>query len=365
MDGTMKIALRQFHRFHAGRFSSGDFLLEDGVVRPAGRAEGADAACEGGYLLPPLLDSHIHGGWGVEFETEESFFFLEEKLQQVGIAQAIPTLMNSQWRRIEAIAAAFRRYRGKSTRRAFPFLRIESPFISGKMKGYQHENDIFPIGDDHLATLQRLRDCLRLLTFAPEIPGADRLIAAARANGVFLSMGHSNASYRDFAAAHAAGVRHITHYGNRSGFFHHREIGLPGAGMMHDDVFLEIIGDGAHTAPEFVELLWKIKPLATLALISDAAPPAFQSDAALQRVGFSRDNGFIRHRDGTVAGGETTILAQIGRFHRRGVIPLAHLVEMTSRNPRRFLGLRPRPGQVTVVDGDFRFLALARSAPPA
>lgn len=159
----MRILFRGFQEFLGKRARVGDFLFQAGRLQPlapAGRLKNSDAdrLLEGpGFILPPPVDTHIHGGWGREFVDEESFAFLEKKLSEAGLGAALPTYMNHHWYRIEEIVQRYRRYKKESGSRFFPFLRMESPFISQPMRGYQSETSIFPFVHSQRERLKRVR----------------------------------------------------------------------------------------------------------------------------------------------------------------------------------------------------------------
>ena len=114
-----------------------------------------------------------------------------------------------------------------------------------------------------IAVFDRLYDAaqgyVRLITLAPELPGAPELAAHATARGVRVSVGHSNATAAETRAAIAAGARSATHTFNAMRPLDHREPGILGTVLTDDSLFAELICDGIHSAPEMTRLWWRAK----------------------------------------------------------------------------------------------------------
>ena len=337
----------------------GDFLFRQGggFQQAPARANDRDAdrVFEGpGIIVPPFFDTHLHGGWGREFLTADDFAFLEKKLKSHGIGRAIPTYLNVHWENLAGIASQFRRYRRESGSGFFPFLRCESPFINPEMRGYQSADAVYPATRREIAKLPSLSRELKMITIAPEMPGSQRLIRAALASGIMVSLGHSRARFAEFVRFRDLGIRHFTHFAIRLSPLHHRELGMVGAGLFFKDTFLEIIGDGGHTADEFVELVFRWRHGRDLALVSDTHPMAGLGGEALSRHGLIREGKVLKTGSGLIAGGETLLPEQIRRLSRNTAIPLAQLLAAASVNPYRFFGIRPGRGSFLALDANLR-----------
>lgn len=286
------------------------------------------------FIIPPLADPHLHGGWGLSFQQGE-FAPLEERLKRIGVLLAIPTLYNDRLEHVREIAQAFSAYRARVKDSIFPYLRIEGPFISSAKKGAQDKNFILPAEPALVGEFLSISE-IKMFTFAPEVPGSPDLVARALAQGKIPSIGHSQAVYDDFARVYRLGVRHMTHYPNALSNLHHREIGLVGAGLLHDDLQLEVIGDGVHTSYEFLELLRKLKGDG-FALTSDLIPPALAEDKDEFQAEFIIEGRKITTRTGVLAGGATPVPEQVVGLRQRGWPPET-LVRLACENTRRFFG---------------------------
>ncbi|MCJ7681392.1 MAG: amidohydrolase family protein, partial [Candidatus Aminicenantes bacterium] len=181
---------------------------------------------------------------------------------------------------------------------------------------------------------------IRVFTFAPEIEGAGILVEEALPADKIPSIGHSNALYRDVLPFLEKGVRHMTHFPNAMRGLYHREIGLLGAGLLENDLDLEMIADGIHTAPEFIRLVHRIKG-PHFSITSDMIPPACSSDGALDKSGLRLVNGALVDRQGTIAGGSMPVPEQAGLLLKLG-FSVEDIVRIACLNGRRFFGL-PSP----------------------
>ncbi len=271
------------------------------------------------FLIPPLFDTHIHGGWDIDVMGDPTRFReLEAKLISSGIFFAIPTLMNHELERIKEIADEFLRYRRENPETIFPFLRIEGPFISYEKSGAQSRKHILEINRKNLDKFLSLYPAIKLFTFAPELENSDVLVKEALKIGMIPSVGHSNGRFRDFSRVYKLGVRHFTHFGNAMRGIHQREIGVLGAGFYYDDVYIEFIGDLIHLSKQFIELLLKSKNKDYLFLISDMIPPAKGKMSSYGGNRIVRRDNILITQDGAIAGGSVSVGEQIKRLVKSG-----------------------------------------------
>ncbi len=127
---------------------------------------------------------------------------------------------------------------------------------------------------------------VRLMTLAPELPGAVELTAHATARGVRVSVGHSNATAAETRAAIEAGATSATHTFNAMRALNQREPGILGVVLTTDSVFAELICDGIHTSPEMVRLWYRAKGPERAILVTDAMSAAGMPDGEYQLGGF-------------------------------------------------------------------------------
>ena len=212
-------------------------------------------------------------------------------------------------------------------------LHLEGPWISAAAAGAQPPGAIRAFDAAEFdALLARTGGWLRMVTLAPEAPGAQALLAALARAGVRAALGHSHASAADAEAAIGAGASHITHLFNAMGALHHRAPGLAGVALTDPRVSCDLICDGVHVHPALVRLATRAKG-EQLALITDRVEPpltmthpAHKNDAHANgadkndaRAAFgpvSEREGALRLADGRLAGSALTLDRARPQRHR-------------------------------------------------
>jgi N-acetylglucosamine-6-phosphate deacetylase len=148
---------------------------------------------------------------------------------------------------------------------------LEGPFLNPARSGAL---DAASFLDAQERTFRRLVDgfdrIVRTITIAPELAGAERLIGTIAKTGIAVNMGHSDATYAEAEAGFRAGARGITHLFNAMRPFHHREAGIVGFGLINRDVYVEMIGDLAHTSAETIEMAFRLKAPERILFVSDS-----------------------------------------------------------------------------------------------
>ena len=148
---------------------------------------------------------------------------------------------------------------------------LEGPFLNPLMAGALDPGSFIPPGEGAFRELtEGCEDVVRIVTIAPEMDGAVRLIRQMADAGIKVNMGHSNATYAEAEAGFRAGARGITHLFNAMRGFHHREPGIAGFGLLNKDVYVEFIGDLVHLHPKSVELILRLKDAGKVVLVSDS-----------------------------------------------------------------------------------------------
>ena len=205
-----------------------------------------------GVLIPGFIDIHIHGAYGVDFmtATKEQMAFLCTKLDEDGYEGFLPTTVTASAEHIKLALSNL-----PSSPMILGF-HLEGPFISEEFPGAQPQEFILDPEDAGPEWEEILSDRrLKVVTLAPELPGAIELITRLVKHKVIVSMGHTNATYDESALAHEAGLRHSTHTFNAMRGLHHREAGALGAAMTLTPFNAELIYDRVHVSPEAAMLL--------------------------------------------------------------------------------------------------------------
>jgi N-acetylglucosamine-6-phosphate deacetylase len=187
------------------------------------------------------------------------------------------------------------------------------------------------------------------MTIAPELPGANELIAHATGRGVRISVGHSNATAAETRGAIAAGAVSATHTFNAMRPLDHREPGILGTVLTTDSLFAELICDGIHTAPELVKLWWKAKGPERAILVTDAMSAAGMPDGEYHLGGFAVQvaNGRAT-ANGVLAGSVLTLDRALANFVAFTGAPLEQALRLLTANPASMTGLGDLAGSLAV-----------------
>jgi N-acetylglucosamine-6-phosphate deacetylase len=195
---------------------------------------------------------------------------------------------------------------------------------------------------------------VRILTIAPELPGAMDLIGAAVAAKVTVALGHTDANYEQARAAIQAGARHAVHIYNAMRPFTHRDPGIVGAILTDPDVTAEVIADGVHVAGPAIQVLLGTKGFDTVLLVSDGIAATGMRDGNYRLGNFevSVRGGICRNAEGKLAGSTLTLDHALRNIVDLGV-PLRDAVRMATVLPARRLGVAGKKGIIAVgADAD-------------
>jgi N-acetylglucosamine-6-phosphate deacetylase len=225
--------------------------------------------------LPGMIDLHVHGGFGRDMMegTPDAIRAIAHRLASYGVTAFLVTPLTAPWSAIRQCIEAARevRWNGSGGARVLG-CHLEGPFINPKRAGAQPPEHIRPPSLHELKdALGTLINELRIVTLAPELDGAREVIEFLTQEGVIVSIGHSDATYEQTVQAIEWGARHATHTFNAMRPFQHRDPGLAGAVMLHDELTAEIIWDNVHTHPATAQLLIKAKGATRVVCVSDGA----------------------------------------------------------------------------------------------
>lgn len=329
----------------------------------AGEAEIIDL--EGAYLFPGFVDIHIHGllGCDVMDASLSSLRRMQRALPSFGVTRFLPTTMTMEERRIRTALDTIREAMRKpspSQGAGILGVHLEGPFLSPKYKGAQ---DGRFLQKPNQRLIDDYRDILRLITLAVEEDEDFRFI---RKNAsIPLSIGHSGADFETALAAYDLGVRHCTHLFNGMSPLHHRHPGVVGAcfARKYDT---ELIADGIHIHPGFLETLLRIIGKDRAILISDSMSacglPEGEYRLGGQKV-ILKENA-PRLEDGSLAGSVLTMADAVRNIRRFTSLPLTDIIDMASLHPARSIGAENLFGSIregkmadlTSADADLHIL---------
>jgi N-acetylglucosamine-6-phosphate deacetylase len=285
-------------------------------------------------VAPGFIDVHIHGAAGYDV-MDGRLDELASALVRFGTTAFVPTLMTGPLADLERVLAVAPPPGGA----AVLGFHLEGPALSARRAGAQPRDWL---ADPGVLPGLVAQGPVVLVTLAPELPGALRVIEELRSRGVHVNLGHSDASFEEARLGFAAGADGVTHLFNGMPPWHHREPGVVGAALDRPDVFLEVIADGVHVHPAMVRAVAALAP-DRLVGVTDATMAA-GLEAGTFRLGAQRitvAGGAARLPDGTLAG---SILTQDAAFRHLVAmgLPTERALALLSEVPARRLGLADR-----------------------
>lgn len=310
---------------------------------------------EGNACVPGMIDVHIHGtaGGDVMDASDESLQRMAAKLPEEGTTSFLATTMTQKPEQIEqALSHTAKFMQNQQPGQAeIVGIHLEGPFIAASKAGAQPLQYIMEPDIDLFDKWQQLAGgSIRLVTLAPEESSGIDFIRHLHKQGVIASLGHSNAVKSEVDQAVAAGATHVTHLFNGMRGMHHREPGLAGAALLRDELTVELIVDGIHVHPEMVRLSYKQKPLERIVLITDSLRAKCLRNGTYDLGGqeVTVRGNTARLDDGTLAGSMLRMNQAAQHMMSFTGCSMQEIVQMTSANPAKALGLYNRKGSIRV-----------------
>ncbi len=213
---------------------------------------------------------------------------------------------------------------------------LEGPFLNPSRCGALNPLSFLNPDIDALKKLtEGFEDMIKIITIAPELDGATKLIKAAADMGIIVSMGHSDATYREAQAGFHAGATGITHIFNAMRGFHHREPGIAGFGLTNPHIYIEMIADPYHLHKETINLIFRTKNPEKIIIISDSVKDTPENRNPKPEI----ESQGIRDAQGTLRGGSMTVVESSRRLVDMGYDENT-IKNCISKNPEIYLNGR-------------------------
>jgi len=312
------------------------------------------------YILPGFVDLHVHGGGGADcMEGEAAVRQMARFHARHGTTALLATTVTASLPELEAALrgiAAVVQQPGPEEARVLG-VHLEGPFINPEKLGAQPPYTLEP----DLKTMRHLLSLapIRVVTLAPELPGALELIAFLQAQGVRVQQGHTLATYAESKAGFEAGAQGFTHFFNAMTPLNHREPGVVGLGLERAE-WAEVIPDGLHVHPAAVRTVWKTIPhtYAVTDAVAAAGMPEGAYSLGRHKV-FKRGEG-VYLADGTLAGSALTMDQAAQNLQRWGYNVL-EVMRLTSGHAANYVGIPHgleigRPADLVLLDEQMQLL---------
>jgi N-acetylglucosamine-6-phosphate deacetylase len=303
----------------------------------------------GSYVAPGFIDLQLNGAFGDDFTVApETIWRVAAGLPQWGVTSFLPTIITSPLAQVGKAQEVLAGGPPSGWRGSIPLgLHCEGPFLNPQKKGAHNPNHLRLPSTEAVANWSPEQH-VRLVTLAPELPGALEVIEVLAARGVLVSSGHSMATYTQAQAAFAAGARYGTHLFNAMPTLEHREPGLPGALLTTPEQTAGIIPDGVHTHPAIVALAWCMKGPQRLNVVTDAMAalgmPPGRYMLGDQEVTVTEEEA--RLPSGTLAGSVLSMDEALRKLIRYTGCSLAEALATITSTPADLLGLGQERGRV-------------------
>ncbi len=319
--------------------------IENGRIVAVDAVEDPHGEPTDGWLVPGFVDTHVHGGGGFDYATEDPQAALGARAfhARQGTTTSFASLVTAP---VDVLCRQLDTLAGLTEHGVFAGIHLEGPFLSPAQRG---AHDPTRLIEPDPVTVARLidagRGALRVVTLAPELPDAMAAIADFRASGVRVAVGHTDADLLTVQAAIESGADVATHLFNAMRSLHHREPG-PVTALLNDRrVFVELIADGIHLHPEILGLATRAATTERVLLVTDAMVAAGMPDGRFGLGGLSVEvsDGVARlveesGEPGSIAG-STLTMAGAFRMMTEIVGDLPAVAAMASTNPAHAYGL--------------------------
>ncbi|MBC7222829.1 MAG: N-acetylglucosamine-6-phosphate deacetylase [Anaerolineae bacterium] len=324
---------------------------------------------EAGHLwaAPGFVELQINGAYGCDFTQDPDCIpALARRLPAFGVAAFLPTIVSSPPEVVRHAVDVVRRLPERAPGARVLGLHLEGPFLNPHQAGAHNPRHLRPPSLEFLAALEPLEP-VRLVTLAPELPGADEVIGELRRRGIVVAAGHTMATYDEALHALDLGVAFGTHVFNVMRPLHHREPGIVGAFLTDPRPAVGLIPDGLHVHPAVVRLIWCLKGPQGVCAVTDAMA-ALGMPPGRYRLGDVEvlvDETSARVPSGLLAGSILHMDQGVRNLRTFTGCTVAEALQAVTLNPARLLGMDDHLGRIApgclaslvLLDRDLRVLA--------
>ncbi|WP_338969762.1 N-acetylglucosamine-6-phosphate deacetylase [Spiroplasma endosymbiont of Labia minor] len=309
----------------------------------------------GNILMPGFIDVHMHGGYGIEFETAtiDGYNHVAENIVKEGVVRFCQGPVTAT---IDDLVKYFKVYAnyldnhnvGKKARHIGAHM--EGPFINEKFNGAHNINLLHkPNVDEMKKIINAANGHIAYVTYAPELQNGEftKLLIE---NNINPSIGHSNATFKEVEKELQNGAKHMTHLHNAMSPYHHRNPGMVNAGLFFDEIMTELITDGIHNDIDVIREVYKIKTADHMMIITDSMKAKGEPDGDyyLGPLPVTKKGLKITLADGTLAASGDTYNYNVSCFAKATKAPLTDIAKVSSLNAAKELRIFDKTGSIEV-----------------
>lgn len=335
-------------------FEQSDIEVQNELIAQIGKTSSeADIDATECYVIPGFVDTHMHAANGkmfLDFEDDSADIICEFEAGK-GTTTLVPALSAAPTEKmVKAIHHLNKVIENpKDGKAAIRGIHLEGPFFAEKFKGaHLPENIRYPSVEEYKILKEACGENFKILTMAPELPGAEDVIPLAVADGVCVSAGHTDATGQQMKHAFSLGVSQGTHTFNAMRGINHRDPGAAGALLTDENIVCELICDFVHISPDIIKMVYKLKGKDKINLITDSEVGAGMPDGSYEVNGrtLTVKDSVTRTEDGTIAGGSSCLIDCVKNIVSLGV-PLQEACQMATKNPAKAAGIYDVCGSIT------------------
>ena len=341
----------------AGWLENGSVIVDGNKIAAVSNnelhVEGAEIIdAKGSYVVPGGIEMHVHGGGGRDFMEgeEEAFRVAVNAHMHYGTTSIFPTLSSSTVPMIEKACETCDKLMAEENSPILG-LHLEGPYFNKKQAGAQIPEWIkAPVAEEYNYLMDKYK-CLKRWDEAPELEGSIDFIKSCKEHGVLPSIGHTRAKYSDVVAANAAGMTHATHFYNAMPVVYKnrefKEVGTVESIFEQENMTVECIADGIHVPAPMLKMIYQVKGVERMALVTDALAGAASDQTTAFDPRVIYEDGVCKLADRSALAGS---IATMDRLVRTCVqmanIPMADACRMISETPAKIMGVYDRKGSL-------------------
>lgn len=311
------------------------------------------------FISPGLVDIHTHGALHHSFNepTEESYRAITTTQAAHGVTSILATITTAPLADLVNCLEFSRNWMEEDQLGSRVIgVHLEGPYFSKVQRGAQDPKCLRTPNDGSLNTLLGYKDVLKIVSYAPELPGALDMTARLANLGIVPAAGHSSATDEDVLAAMQVGLRHIIHiWSGQSTMIRKGPWRIPGlleSSLVFEGLTVEMIADNKHLPPVLMKLAYKCLGADRLCVISDAVSGAGLPDGTEFSMGnmtYVVKDGVGMMLDLTGFAGSTSFVNQMVKILMEVIcVPLVEAVRMASLTPARVIGIDDNKGSITI-----------------
>jgi len=369
---------------------NGSIVISEGKIYELGKSVDVKIPddCElidvsGRIVCPGFVDLLVHGGAGHGFadDNEESIDIISSYFLEHGSTTVLASLFAKPTEFLLNDLQRVAAYIKNNPDSNIKGIHMEGPYLNKEFKGAMNEDYLWmPSIESWNQIWEASKGQIKIMTIAPELPGAIEIMREAANKGVVLSIGHSMASYAEIEIAIDNGAAHVTHIFNAMQPFHHRNPGVILGSLLRNELKIELIADTLHVHPAVMELLLKLKGSNGIILVSDSIRAggmhAGEYEFADQKVFMKESKAYLE--DGTLAGSTLTLNKAVKNMVETANAKITEAVRMASLNGAKVINMDHQKGilaagkdadivvlderynvEMTILNGQIAFQAIA------